>query len=263
MFLNELEEILDVIDNVEFQKVMVPLFTKLGQCVSSTHFQVAERALYFWNNEYIVNLMSENVNVIMPIIFPTLYKASKTHWNKTILGLVHNALKLCMDMNPELFDNCVSRYKQQRQTERKRQREREENWKTLQRKVSGTGVVTITTTTTTCTEEENQEFHDYSFPPRQSFDGELEEEEEEEEYMSDEITDVEHHEEQYDVLHPDMQQFDVGPQQQYQQFRRKSIIPVDETVYDELSRHVSLEDVLNQTPSSVSSPVSANSPSTQ
>ncbi len=82
MFLNELEEILDVIDNVEFQKVMVPLFTKLGQCVSSTHFQVAERALYFWNNEYIVNLMSENVNVIMPIIFPTLYKASKTHWNK-------------------------------------------------------------------------------------------------------------------------------------------------------------------------------------
>jgi serine/threonine-protein phosphatase 2A regulatory subunit B' len=82
MYLNELEEVLDIIDNPEFQQIMVPLFVKLGQCVSNTHFQVAERALYFWNNEYIVSLMAENMNAIMPVIFPTLYKTSKTHWNK-------------------------------------------------------------------------------------------------------------------------------------------------------------------------------------
>ncbi len=40
MFLNELEEILDVIEPVEFQKVMVPLFKQLAKCVSSPHFQV-------------------------------------------------------------------------------------------------------------------------------------------------------------------------------------------------------------------------------
>ena len=51
MFLNELEEILDVIEPAEFQKVMVPLFNQLTKCVSSPHFQVAERALYYWNNE--------------------------------------------------------------------------------------------------------------------------------------------------------------------------------------------------------------------
>lgn len=44
MFLNELEEILDVIEPVEFQKVMVPLFKQLARCVSSPHFQV-RRAL--------------------------------------------------------------------------------------------------------------------------------------------------------------------------------------------------------------------------
>ena len=53
MFLNELEEILDVIEPAEFQKVMVPLFNQLTKCVSSPHFQVAERALYYWNNEYV------------------------------------------------------------------------------------------------------------------------------------------------------------------------------------------------------------------
>lgn len=40
MFLNELEEILDVIEPAEFQKVMVPLFNQLAKCVSSHHFQV-------------------------------------------------------------------------------------------------------------------------------------------------------------------------------------------------------------------------------
>ena len=43
MFLNELEEILDVIEPVEFQKVMMPLFKQLAKCVSSPHFQVIEK----------------------------------------------------------------------------------------------------------------------------------------------------------------------------------------------------------------------------
>ena len=40
MFLNELEEILDVIEPNEFVKVVVPLFRQLAKCVSSPHFQV-------------------------------------------------------------------------------------------------------------------------------------------------------------------------------------------------------------------------------
>jgi len=40
MYLNELEEILDVIEPAEFQKIMKPLFKQLAKCVSSPHFQV-------------------------------------------------------------------------------------------------------------------------------------------------------------------------------------------------------------------------------
>lgn len=43
MFLNELEEILDVIEPSEFSKVMEPLFRQLAKCVSSPHFQVRPR----------------------------------------------------------------------------------------------------------------------------------------------------------------------------------------------------------------------------
>ncbi|XP_035519738.1 serine/threonine-protein phosphatase 2A 56 kDa regulatory subunit gamma isoform-like [Morone saxatilis] len=42
MFLNELEEILDVIEPSEFVKVQEPLFRQLAKCVSSPHFQVPE-----------------------------------------------------------------------------------------------------------------------------------------------------------------------------------------------------------------------------
>lgn len=115
MFLNELEEILDVIEPAEFQKVMVPLFTQIAKCVSSPHFQVAERALYYWNNDYIMSLITENSTVILPIMFPALYNNSKTHWNKTIHGLIYNAIKLFMEMNHKLFDECNHKFRNERQ----------------------------------------------------------------------------------------------------------------------------------------------------
>ncbi|KAK0554251.1 serine/threonine-protein phosphatase 2A 56 kDa regulatory subunit delta isoform [Tilletia horrida] len=131
MFLSEVEEILDVIEASEFVKIQVPLFQQLQRCINSQHFQVAERALYFWNNEYIVNLIGENVQVILPLVFASLYQNSKSHWNRTIHGLVFNALKLFMDINPALFDACTNEFKQQRQGERQRAIDRDEAWKKL------------------------------------------------------------------------------------------------------------------------------------
>ena len=110
---------------------MVPLFNQLTKCVSSPHFQVVERALYYWNNEwvadndrvggalqhpwpcfrYIMSLISDNAATILPIMFPALYRNSKNHWNKTIHGLIYNALKLFMEMNQKLFDECTQKYK--------------------------------------------------------------------------------------------------------------------------------------------------------
>ncbi|XP_032578012.1 serine/threonine-protein phosphatase 2A 56 kDa regulatory subunit gamma isoform isoform X4 [Drosophila sechellia] len=132
MFLNELEELLDVIEPAEFQKVMVPLFRQIAKCVSSPHFQVAERALYYWNNEYIMSLISDNSALILPIMFPALNRNSKTHWNKTIHGLIYNALKLFMEMNQRLFDECSKNYKQEKQMEREKLSQREELWQQVE-----------------------------------------------------------------------------------------------------------------------------------
>lgn len=133
MFLGEIEEILDAIESTQFQKIMESLFKKIAKCVSSPHFQVAERALYFWNNEYIMSLIDENSNVILPIMFSCLYRISKDHWNQTIVALVYNVLKSFMEMNSRLFDELTSSYKADRQKEKKKEKEREDLWKRLEK----------------------------------------------------------------------------------------------------------------------------------
>ena len=85
------------------------------QCHVLFLFQVAERALYYWNNEYVMSLIEENSNSILPIMFPALYRISKEHWNQTIVALVYNVLKTFMELNSRLFDDLTSSYKSDRQ----------------------------------------------------------------------------------------------------------------------------------------------------
>lgn len=116
MYLNELEELLDVVEPVEFRKVMQPLFRRLALCVSCPHFQVAERALYFWNNEYVMSLVADNARALIPVVLPALH-TREPHWNKTIHGLVYNALKLLMHIDQRFFDECVRQLRAERQAE--------------------------------------------------------------------------------------------------------------------------------------------------
>jgi serine/threonine-protein phosphatase 2A regulatory subunit B' len=46
MFLNEMEEILDIIEPSEFVKVQGPLFQQIARCVGSPHFQVKNLVLF-------------------------------------------------------------------------------------------------------------------------------------------------------------------------------------------------------------------------
>ncbi|RXM36979.1 Serine/threonine-protein phosphatase 2A 56 kDa regulatory subunit alpha isoform [Acipenser ruthenus] len=131
MFLGEIEEILDVIEPTQFKKIQEPLFKQIAKCVSNPHFQVAERALYFWNNEYILSLIEENIDKILPIMFGSLYRISKEHWNPTIVALVYNVLKTLMELNGTLFDELTTSYKAERQREKKKEQEREELWQKL------------------------------------------------------------------------------------------------------------------------------------
>ena len=75
MFLNEIEDIFEVMEPNEFIKIQIPLFAQLSKCISSlTHFQVSEKVLCYWSNEYFLTLITENAEVVLPIIFASLYE---------------------------------------------------------------------------------------------------------------------------------------------------------------------------------------------
>ncbi|KAJ3289750.1 Serine/threonine-protein phosphatase 2A 56 kDa regulatory subunit delta isoform, partial [Borealophlyctis nickersoniae] len=231
MFLNEVEEILDVIEPQEFVKIQVPLFQQIARCVSSPHFQVAERALYYWNNDYIINLIGDNASVILPIMFSSLYRNSKTHWNRTIHGLVYNALKLFMEISPKLFDECTNKYKQNRQLERKKQKDREETWTKLEA-TAATNAAKILPSSQAARASIPHVVTAAPILPSSAVT--TEPTADDTPTKGDTIED--------DSLAKELQQFEERPTPQ--RFRRKSVLPVDESVLSELSRHRSLEELV-------------------
>ncbi|CAF3404088.1 unnamed protein product [Rotaria sp. Silwood1] len=108
LFINEIEEILDVIDSKTFRSISIPLFKQIARSATSSHFQVAERSLAIWSNEYIVQLVEENLEQILPILLPSLCRISKTHWNTNIITLTYNLLKNLMDINKKLCDDILN-----------------------------------------------------------------------------------------------------------------------------------------------------------
>lgn len=149
MFLGELEEILETINMAEFQKVMAPLFWRIGCCINSFHFQVAERALFLWNNDQIVNLIAHNRHVILPVIFPSLENNMQSHWNQSVLNLTLNVRKLFTEMDDMLFMTCHSHFKEEQSKLTFVAEKRKEAWKRLEnaasrQPISGNTAVLVT-----------------------------------------------------------------------------------------------------------------------
>ncbi|AMD18827.1 HBL075Cp [Eremothecium sinecaudum] len=171
MFLNEIEDIFEVIEPLEFIKVEVPLFVQLAKCISSPHFQVAEKVLSYWNNEYFLNLCIENAEVILPIIFPALYELTSQldlesqldeegnrnqdpymlveqainsgSWNRAIHAMAFKALKIFLETNPVLYENCNSLYLSSVKESQRRRERREENWHKLQEYVKDLNISSV------------------------------------------------------------------------------------------------------------------------
>uniref|UniRef100_A0A7N0ZT75 Serine/threonine protein phosphatase 2A regulatory subunit n=1 Tax=Kalanchoe fedtschenkoi TaxID=63787 RepID=A0A7N0ZT75_KALFE len=132
MFLGEIEEILEAINMAEFQKVMLPLFWRVGCCINSLHFQVAERALFSWNNDHIVNLIALNRQEIFPIVVPALERNIQTHWNQAVLNLTINVSKMLKEMDEALYKSCLADFKEEQEKSSMVEEKRREIWQHLE-----------------------------------------------------------------------------------------------------------------------------------
>eukprot|EP00927_Polykrikos_kofoidii_P085087 TRINITY_DN9150_c0_g4_i1.p1 TRINITY_DN9150_c0_g4~~TRINITY_DN9150_c0_g4_i1.p1 ORF type:complete len:474 (+),score=96.85 TRINITY_DN9150_c0_g4_i1:30-1451(+) len=132
LFLNSLEEILELTVPADFVRMQGVVCERIALCIQCSHFQVAERALFFWNNDYIVKLINQNRHELFPGLIAALYKNTKQHWNSAVLGLSYNVLKLVMEADAQLFDEISAKHRAAEVEEEKREQERGMKWNYLQ-----------------------------------------------------------------------------------------------------------------------------------
>ncbi|CAI0543129.1 unnamed protein product [Linum tenue] len=137
MFISEVEEMLEMTSMDEFQKVMVPLFRRIGGCLNSSHYQVAERAHLLWNNERIVNLVIHNRQVIVPIVFSALERNSQNHWNQAVLNLTQNIRKMFLEMDEELMLACQCKLEEEQSKSNVVAEKRRLTWENLESAAGG------------------------------------------------------------------------------------------------------------------------------
>lgn len=160
MFLNEVEDIFEVMDPAEFAKVQEPLFNQLAKSVASPHFQVGDTSLYpdtlltRSNRLRSERFTSGTTNISATLLAITSKSSCQSCFSRymrtrkaigigtfakrrqdahadlgrTIHGMVYNAMKLFMEINPQLFDECSEHYREHEATAEKTLRTRTANW---------------------------------------------------------------------------------------------------------------------------------------
>lgn len=126
--LGELEEVLELTRPAQFAAVLPQLFRQISECIESPHFQIAERALFFWNNEYIVNLIVHHRERVVPFVFGALQRNAEDHWNPNVRSLSYNVQKLLAEMDNALYQRSAAHYVVEKDSSRAREHQRACSW---------------------------------------------------------------------------------------------------------------------------------------
>lgn len=126
--LGELEEVLELTRPAQFAAVLPQLFRQISACIESPHFQIAERALFFWNNEYIVNLIVHHRERVVPFVFGALQRNAEDHWNPNVRSLSYNVQKLLAEMDNSLYQRAAALYIAEKDASEAREHQRASSW---------------------------------------------------------------------------------------------------------------------------------------
>lgn len=111
---------------------------------------MAERALFLWNNEHIVNLITQNRQEIFPIIVPSLERNIQKHWNQAVVNLSVNVSKILTEIDEQFYRSCVADFKSEHEKSSQMEQKRKETWQKLENVASlhpVTGQIPVLVTT--------------------------------------------------------------------------------------------------------------------
>jgi serine/threonine-protein phosphatase 2A regulatory subunit B' len=84
LFLTELQEVLEIVDEDKISDLIVPLFRRIVRCIGGTHLQVADRAMCFFENDYFLSKLKAYKEITFPMLVPVIVELSENHWHKIL-----------------------------------------------------------------------------------------------------------------------------------------------------------------------------------
>ncbi|RMX62852.1 hypothetical protein DD238_008130 [Peronospora effusa] len=111
IFIVEFEEMLEhVLAETDFDAISLKLARKLGQCMISDQFQVAERAISCWSSPACLRIMNEYEKLgqgMFDVIKPLLKQAATRHWNTLIQQKAQETYTMYYNMGYDTDDVAV------------------------------------------------------------------------------------------------------------------------------------------------------------
>lgn len=93
--------------------------------------QVAERALYVWNNEQFVKMASQAMEEVFPVVVEGIEKNLKRHWSKSVRQLTENVKIMLEETDPVLYSSCVQQLELRAIRARQEELQRKERWERI------------------------------------------------------------------------------------------------------------------------------------
>ncbi|KAF2322679.1 hypothetical protein GH714_028469 [Hevea brasiliensis] len=132
LLIGELEELVDNIDPDHYRKLALPLCTQITRCLNSWNSQVAERALYIWNNEQFVKMANSAIEEVFPVVVEGMEKNLKWHWSQSVKQLTENVKAMLEEMDPSLYEKCLQEIGHKEYLAQQEEVKRKKRWERIE-----------------------------------------------------------------------------------------------------------------------------------
>lgn len=93
---------------------------------------MAERALYVWNNEQFVKMVSTAMVEVFPVIAEGMEKNLRWHWNESVRRLTEIVKVMVQEMDPVLYSKALQDLKAKESASEQEALKRKQRWELIE-----------------------------------------------------------------------------------------------------------------------------------
>lgn len=111
LFLDEISQVLEDSNPQDLTANSKSLFNCVSIAVESPCMTLSEKALKFLQNNSIQNLIVEDPDPLLAIIFPPIFRVTCGHWQKNVQVSALNVMNTLMELTPDGFKRAAEQFK--------------------------------------------------------------------------------------------------------------------------------------------------------